>query len=117
MMKTLTSISLSPRSEKVLDAIRNKVFSLCAWMYNLRMKKLPNAILLLLGLAGFAFGGSTPYFAVAHVRKGKDFHFPILNVRRNSRVETKINQLLQLSEFTRISGSKKARRFRTSYYQ
>ena len=61
------------------------------------MNRLPHAILLLLTLAGFAVGGSHPYFSISHIRQGKYLHFPI-NTRRNPPVETKINQFLQLSE-------------------
>lgn len=60
-------------------------------------------MLLVLILAGFVVGNSAPYFAISHIRKGKDFHFPILNSRRNPRVETKINQLLQLSELRALA--------------
>ncbi len=41
---------------------------------------------------------ATDYFQVQLVREGRDFTFPIVKHSSDDRVETKINQLLQLSE-------------------
>lgn len=62
------------------------------------MRKLSLLTLFLLIAAPCAFGHANPYFSISHVRKGKDLHFPILNLRRNVKTETKINRLMQLSE-------------------
>ncbi|HQX56173.1 MAG TPA: hypothetical protein PLP07_09610 [Pyrinomonadaceae bacterium] len=68
------------------------------------MKKFTALLLVfILGISIFAQSG---YFTVRTVRKGKDFSFPILNFRRNERVETKINQFLQLSELLGLADKK-----------
>jgi hypothetical protein len=54
-------------------------------------------LLLLIFLKATTFAAQ-PYFSIDHIQKGKDFNFPILNANRERRVETKINQFLQLSE-------------------
>jgi len=75
------------------------------------MNRLPFALFLTLLVAGFASGGTHQYFSVSHVKKGKDFHFPILNFHRNARVETKINRLLQLSELMGLVDQKRRKVF------
>jgi len=51
------------------------------------------------------FGQST-YFTFRTVHNGKDFRFPILDLRRNKRVETKVSQFLQLSELRALTNRK-----------
>jgi hypothetical protein len=51
---------------------------------------------------------ATGYFSISQVRKGNYFRFPILNCRLDCRAETKINQLLQLSELRGLAGSRNA---------
>ena len=67
-------------------------------LYNFPVRLLIPSLLFLLIATACIFGNSTPYFSVSHVRKGTDFHFPVLNLQRDAKVETEINQLLQLSE-------------------
>lgn len=51
------------------------------------------------------------HFAVRTIRKGNEFHFPILNLHGNPRVETKINQFLQLSELWMLANPQRSNLF------
>lgn len=71
------------------------------------MRSLTICAIIMLLFTGIFASGQRPFFAVETVRNGEDFSFPILNARRNHHVETKINQLLQLSELRGLADRKR----------